>query len=130
MNLLLAAASAAQESASHVVQSNVPGWLQLVLSGLLSLASGFIGGWVVAYHLGGFREKVTSWLNKHDEDIERINERLGSGKTKLDHVPTIQVKLEALMDTIKEVKDELQYQRENYVHVRECHKHREDEDAQ
>jgi len=105
-------------------------WVKLLLTVILSLVSGFTGGWVVAFRMGSWRQKIESWLSGHDSELEQIRERLGSGKVKLDHVPTIQVKLDAMTDTIKEVKDELQYQRENYVHVRECHKHRETEDGE
>ncbi len=118
------------EAAQQTSQGTWPGWGQLVVMAIVGLCSGFAGGWMVAFRLGNWRQKVESWLKGHDKDIKRIDDRLGSGKVKLDRVPTLKVQLNAIKDTIDDIKQELQYQRDNYVHQRECQKHQEESDGE
>ena len=88
-------------------------WAQALISGLSALAGGFIGGCIVAYRMGRWRQKV--------EDRLKVNEdRLGRGDRHVGQVPILETRLNTVIDEIRLLRQEVREDRQRFVSHEEC----------
>ena len=73
-------------------------WVQIVMSALSALAGGFIGGCLVAYRMGRWRQWVESKIGEHDKRLEK-------GNPAVDQVPILMTRVEAIIATLDEFKE-------------------------
>ena len=74
------------------------GWLQPAVMVLLSLMSGFLGGWVVAFRMGSWRQRVEDRLGVAEGRLEK-------GNPAVDKVPIVIERVDAVIKTIDEFKE-------------------------
>lgn len=72
-------------------------WLTIVVSSLSAVAGGFIGGWVVAYRIGRWRENVEGRLAAAEARLERGDPHVGK-------VPILRERLEVVIAGLEEIK--------------------------
>ena len=89
------------------------GWLQIVISGLSALLGGIIGGGLVAFKIGAWQQRVNDRLDAHEA-------RLQKGNPAVDRVPIIDAKFEALVDDVREIKEQLRDWLPRMVTKEEC----------
>ncbi len=88
-------------------------WVQAAVSILSAVVGGFVGGWVVAFRLGRWRQRV-------EDRLEHVEERLGAGGRLLDAVPVISARLDLVLEEIRDLKRALRQERERLVTHEEC----------
>ena len=88
-------------------------WVHVVLLAFSSLASGFIGGWVVAFRMGSWRQRV-------EDRLTTAEERLEKGNPHVDKIPLLAQRVDTLILIIEEVKVALRDFTRDVVTRREC----------
>lgn len=88
-------------------------WLQLTLSAISALAGGFVGGCLVAYRMGRWRESVEQRLAIHQARLER-------GDIPLDKVPVIEARLDTVILELRDLRRELREDFSRLVTREEC----------
>ncbi len=104
---VLSIVTMAAEGGQQVAQGTWPGWGQLIVMAVVGVASGFAGGWMAAFRLGGRWQKVESRLDEHDQRFDSIDQRLASGKEKIDQVPVVQAMQKVVRDEMSDLKDDM-----------------------
>ncbi len=90
-------------------------WLNMGFSIGSALAGGFVGGWVVAFRLGRWRQ----WV---DDSLRSMEKRLGNGDRLLDIVPVINARLDMVLDEIRAIKAAMREDRQQFVSREECNR--------
>jgi hypothetical protein len=90
-------------------------WLQTVVSVTSALTGGFVGGWVVAFRMGRWRQRM-------EDHVESIEKRLNSGDRALENVPVIETRLDVLLTEIRSLKEEMREDRRCFVTHEECNR--------
>jgi len=88
-------------------------WFQTALSALSAVCGGFVGGWVVAFRLGGWRQQVEDRLRAAEERLER-------GDPHVDDVPVLKARLDIVIEELRSIKLELRQDRRQFVSHEEC----------
>ena len=88
-------------------------WAQLTISALSALCGGFIGGWVVAFRLGRWRQRV-------EDHLESIESRLLKGDRLVDNVPVLSTRVELILEELRSLKAEMRQDRKCFVSHEEC----------
>ena len=88
-------------------------WLQAVVSVVSALAGGFVGGWVVAFRLGQWRQMVESRL-------DGVDARLAGDDRHVEAVPVIEARLGVVLDELRALRREAREDRSSFVTRREC----------
>jgi len=88
-------------------------WYQSLISIISAVLGGFIGGWVVAFRMGRWRQSV-------EDRIDRVQQRLSSGDDALDDVPVISTRLDVLFDELHALRKEIRQARSESVTHEEC----------
>lgn len=88
-------------------------WLQTVISALSALFGGFVGGWVVAFRLGRWRQRV-------EDHLESIESRLLKGDRAVDSVPVLATRVDLILDELRAIKGEMRQDRKQFVSHEEC----------
>ncbi len=88
-------------------------WLHVLLSALGAVVGGFTGGWLVAYRMGRWRQKVEDRLDVHEA-------RLQKGNPAVDAVPVLEARLDALLDEFRGLRKELRDDFAQIVTRTEC----------
>jgi len=89
------------------------GWVQLIVSFLCGLIGAFLGGWRVAYRSG-------QWKQRTDDRLAAAEGRLEKGNHPLGLVPVLDVRMQALMDDVREIKEQLRDWLPRLVTKEEC----------
>ena len=89
------------------------GWLQIVISAFSALVGGFVGGWLVAFKMGAWQQRVNDQLDAHEA-------RLDKGNGPVDLVPVLSVKFDTLVEDVKEIKQRLRDVLPELVTHEEC----------
>ncbi len=89
--------------------------LSSVISAVSALAGGFAGGWIVAYRLGAWRQKV-------DSDIASMRQRLAHGGRAVDTIPVITTRVELILEELRTIRREMRQDRKNFVTHEECNR--------
>lgn len=90
-------------------------WLQIVISGLSALLGGVVGGWLVAFKIGAWQQRVNDRLDAHEARLQR-------GNPAVDQVPVMAAKFEALIEDVREIKDNLRDWMPRLVTKEECNR--------
>jgi len=93
----------------------VSAWLQIVISGLSALLGGVVGGWLVAFKIGAWQQRVNDRLDAHEARLQR-------GNPAVDQVPVMAAKFEALIEDVREIKDNLRDWMPRLVTKEECNR--------
>ena len=90
-------------------------WVQTAISATSALFGGFVGGWVVAFRLGLWRQRV-------EDHLESIESRLVRGNPVVDSVPVLQTRVELILDELRSIKQEMRQDRKHFVSHEECNR--------
>jgi hypothetical protein len=74
-------------------------WVQTVISATSALFGGFVGGWVVAFRLGRWRQRV-------EDHLESIESRLLKGDRYVDGVPVLKARVDLILEELRIIKGE------------------------
>ena len=96
-------------------------WVEGVLSTVSAVVGGCVGGRIVAFRMGRWRQKV-------EDHLENMENRLSVGDRALESVPVIGVRLEMMLEELRAVKAELREQRRLFVSHEECDRRHQDDD--
>jgi len=88
-------------------------WVQAIVSISSALVGGFVGGWVVAFRMGRWRQRV-------EDHLEQVEKRLSVGDRALDAIPVISTRLEVLIEDVRTMRDEMRHDRARFVTHEEC----------
>ncbi|MGD2174991.1 MAG: hypothetical protein PVJ27_06275 [Candidatus Brocadiaceae bacterium] len=88
-------------------------WVETAISALSALFGGFVGGWVVAFRLGRWRQRV-------EDHLESIEARLCRGDRAMGSVPILNTRVDLILEELRAMKDELRQDRKNFVSHEEC----------
>ena len=83
-------------------------WFETAVSVSSALCGGFIGGWVVAFRLGLWRQRV-------EDHLENIEERLRRGDRAVDSVPVLGTRVELILEELRAIKNEKRQDRKHFV---------------
>lgn len=72
-----------------------------------------MGGWVVAFRLGRWRQRV-------EDRLERIEARLADGDQSVDMVPVLNTRVEMVLEQLREIRKALSDARRQFVTHEEC----------
>jgi hypothetical protein len=89
--------------------------LSTVISAMSALAGGFAGGWVVAYRLGAWRQKV-------DSDLTTMRQRLAHGGRAVDTIPVITTRVDLILEELRTIRREMGRDRKHFVTHEECNR--------
>ncbi len=90
-------------------------WFETAVSAVSALFGGFVGGWVVAFRLGRWRQRV-------EDHLESIEARLRKGGRTIDSVPVLQARLDLVLEELRSLKGELRGDRKRFVTHEECNR--------
>jgi len=88
-------------------------WFQVAVSVISAVTGGFVGGWVVAFRLGRWRQRV-------EDRLERIEGRLADGDRFVNMVPVVNTRMEMMLEELREIKKGLRDARTQFVTHEEC----------
>jgi len=87
--------------------------VETVMSVASALGGGFVGGWLVAFRLGGWRQRV-------EDSIRAIEARLARGDTALDAMPVLGTRVELILEELRTIRGEMRHDRKQFVTHEEC----------
>lgn len=90
-------------------------WIQAVVSIVCAVVGGFTGGWVVAFRMGSWRQRV-------EDHLRSIEERLIRGDETLDRVPIVDTRMDVVLEEIRALKKEMREERRRFVSHEECNR--------
>ena len=88
-------------------------WFQTLLSVVSALSGGFIGGWVVAFRLGRWRQQV-------EDRLDGVESRLSRGDRVVDNVPILNTRVDLNLEEVRAIKTEMRQDRKHFVSHEEC----------
>ena len=97
-------------------------WFQTVFSAVSALSGGFIGGWVVAFRWGRWRQRV-------EDHLESIECRLLKGDPVVGSVPVLNTRVELILEELRAIKSEMRQDRKHFVSHEECNRRHADAHA-
>jgi len=97
-------------------------WFQTVISAMSALFGGFIGGWVVAFRWGRWRQRV-------EDHLESIESRLLKGDPLMDNVPVLSARVDLILEELRAIKAEMRQDRKHFVSHEECNRRHQDAHA-
>lgn len=90
-------------------------WLEVAVSAASALCGGFVGGWVVAFRLGQWRQRM-------EDSIESLRARLQRGDDAVDCVPVLNTRVDLILEELRAIKLEMRQERQHYVSHEECNR--------
>jgi len=90
-------------------------WFETAVSAASALCGGFVGGWVVAFRLGLWRQRV-------EDHLESIEERLRRGDRAVDSVPVLGSRVELILEELRTIKADMRQDRKHFVTHEECNR--------
>ncbi len=97
-------------------------WFQTVVSAVSALAGGFIGGWVVAFRMGRWRQRV-------EDHLESIEARLQKGEGVVGNVPVLSTRVDLILEEVRSIRADLRRDRGSFVTHEECDRRHDGTDA-
>jgi hypothetical protein len=88
-------------------------WVQTGVSAVSALCGGFVGGWVVAFRLGRWRQRVEDHLASVEARLTRADGIIGS-------VPVLSTRIDLVLEELRSIKDGLRHDRRDFVTHEEC----------
>ena len=93
--------------------------LQTLSSAVSALAGGFAGGWLVAFRLGGWRQKV-------EDKLLGLEDRLARGDGAVNNVPVLGARVELILEELRTLRAEIRHERKLFVTHEECDRRHQD----
>ncbi len=90
-------------------------WFQTAISAASALVGGFIGGWVVAFRWGRWRQRV-------EDHLESIEARLLKGDPLVGSVPVLDARVDLILEELRTIKAEMRQDRQRVVSHEECNR--------
>jgi len=90
-------------------------WLETAVSAGSALCGGFVGGWVVAFKLGLWRQRV-------EDHLASIEGRLSRGDRAVNSVPVLSTRVELILEELRAIKSEMRTERRGFVSHEECNR--------
>ncbi|MHC4481668.1 MAG: hypothetical protein ACYS1C_11970, partial [Planctomycetota bacterium] len=81
-------------------------WVQTGISAVSALCGGFVGGWVVAFRLGRWRQRT-------EDHLETIESRLRKGDSAVGCVPILSARVELILEELRTIKTEMRQERKH-----------------
>lgn len=94
-------------------------WIDTAVSAVSALFGGFVGGCVVAFKLGRWRQRV-------EDHLENIEARLLKGDRAVDSVPVLGTRVDLILEELREIESELREERNLFVTHEECDRRHQD----
>jgi hypothetical protein len=88
-------------------------WFQTGISAMSALFGGFVGGWVVAFRLGRWRQRV-------EDHLQSIETRLLKGDNAVDNVPVLATRVGLILEELRSLKSEMRQDRKHFTTHEEC----------
>jgi len=88
-------------------------WIQTAISAASALFGGFVGGWLVAFRLGRWRQRI-------EDHLTSIEARLSKGDRVAGSVPILRTRVDLILEELRSMKEELREDRKNFVSHEEC----------
>ena len=88
-------------------------WIQVIISAASALFGGFVGGWMVAFRWGRWRQRV-------EDRLEGIEVRLCKGDRAVDNVPVLSTRVNLILEELRAIKVEMRQDRKHFVSHEEC----------
>jgi len=73
-------------------------WVQGTVSIVSAVSGGFVGGWVVAFRMGRWRQRV-------EDRLEVVEGRLANGDPHVDAVPVLRAQVDVVLKEIRDLKE-------------------------
>jgi hypothetical protein len=89
-------------------------WVETAVSAGSALCGGFVG-WVVAFKLGLWRQRV-------EDHMDSIEARLARGDRAVDNVPVLGTRVELILEELRAIKSEMRADRRGFVSHEECNR--------
>ena len=90
-------------------------WFETAVSAGSALCGGFVGGWVVAFKLGLWRQRV-------EDHLAGLEGRLARGDRAVDNVPVLNTRVELILEELRAIKSEMRTDRRGSVSHEECNR--------
>jgi hypothetical protein len=97
-------------------------WFQTAISAASALAGGFVGGWVVAFRMGRWRQRV-------EDHLENIEARLDKGEGVVGSVPVLSTHVDLILEEVRSIRADLRRDRARFVTREECNRRHDRTDA-
>jgi hypothetical protein len=97
-------------------------WIQVIISAASALTGGFLGGWIVAFRWGRWRQRV-------EDHLESIEARLLRGDRAVDNVPVLSTRVDLILEEVRAIKTEMRQDRRSVVSHEECNRRHQDANA-
>ncbi len=94
-------------------------WLTALISGLSALAGSILGGCMVAYRIGQWKEAVEQRLGVAEGRLRRGDAPVGK-------VPVIEARIDLILEELRAIKKEMREDRQNHVSHEECNRRHHD----
>lgn len=88
-------------------------WIQTAISAASALCGGFVGGWLVAFRLGRWRQSI-------EDSLRCLEARLSRGDRAVDSVPILRTRVDLILEELRAIKEELRQERKHFVTHEEC----------
>ena len=88
-------------------------WIETVISATSALFGGFVGGWVVAFRLGRWRQRI-------EDHLDSVESRLCKGDRLVDGVPVLTARVDLILEELRIIKAEMRQDRQAFVSHEEC----------
>lgn len=88
-------------------------WVSTLVSAASALLGGFVGGWLVAFRLGGWRQRV-------EDHLAGLDSRLDRDSRAMDTVPVLATRVELILEELRTMRAEMRRDREQFVSHEEC----------
>jgi len=75
-------------------------WGLMAFQAVSALAGGFLGGWIVAFRMGRWRQRV-------EDRLDTIDVRLDKGGKQVDAVPILKTRMDIMLDEIRAMRVEM-----------------------
>jgi hypothetical protein len=97
-------------------------WIQTAVSAASAVCGGFVGGCVVAFRLGSWRQEIEDRLRVAEDRLAKGDEHVGS-------VPVLKARLDIVIEELRAIKFELRQDRKQFVSHEECDRRHQDAHA-
>ena len=94
-------------------------WITTLTSALSALAGGFAGGWLVAFRLGSWRQRV-------EDHLASLESRLSHAGRAMETVPVLSTRLDLILEELRTIRAEMRQDRQQFVSHEECDRRHDD----
>ena len=86
---------------------------QTIVSAVSALGGGFVGGWLVAFRLGGWRQRV-------EDHLAALERRVARTDGSIESISVLTTRVELLIEELRTLRAEIRQDRQVFVTHEEC----------